>query len=405
MAGLELFFFYLLGASSSLSLAAINAAQVGLSLFFLWRLVRLRYRPGIPEAALVVFFGWNVVAALFSPYVPDALNGVLNYWSWTALLVGAGLPWAVRKHVKTYAVFLAVSAALTVPMSALTFFIGTDFHNQHLYTKLPMGATAAYGYFSHHLTYAGVMLAAACFLGARAVYGREGKKAGWWAASALAGLGLFFSLARTYYLAAVPSAAVLLWKKGKKWLIGGFLAAAVVGGMAMAFGPASFRQRIENTWNMNNPSNAERIYLWISGFHMWEAHPVAGWGPGIYEQVAGPYKAPYASRIHYPTFTGYLTRSHCHNLYLMIAIQTGAVGLVLFLAFVILAFRGMLKQADPVLKYGAMAAFTAFLFGGLFEFNGGDAEVATLVFFLVGLALNRSGGEDEDGDDDRPAAL
>ncbi len=394
MAGVELFFFYLLGASSSLSLAAINAAQVGLTLFFIWRLVRLKVKLGVPEMALVVFFGWNAVAALFSPFVSQALNGVLNYWSWTALLVGASLPWAAKRHLKTYSVFLAVSAALTVPMSALTFFIGTDFHNEHLYTKLPMGATAAYGYFSHHLTYGGVMIAAACFLAAWAIYGRTGKKAGWWIASGAAGLGLFFSLARTYYLAAVPSAAVLLWKKGKRWLIGGFLAAAVFGGMAFAFGPASFRQRIENTWNMNKPSNAERIYLWVSGFHMWETHPVVGWGPGIYEQVAGPYKAPYASRIHYPTFTGFLTKSHCHNLYLMIAIQAGAVGLVLFLAFVVLAFRGIRKQVDPVLRYGAMAAFTAFLFGGIFEFNGGDAEVATFVFFLVGLALNRNDGDD-----------
>ena len=77
----------------------------------------------------------------------------------------------------------------------------------------------------------------------------------------------------------------------------------------------------------------------------------------------------------------------------MVAIQSGAVGLALFLAFCAAAFVRMAKQSDPALKYGAMAAFTAFLIGGIFEFNGGDAEVATLVFFIVGLALRDGAGE------------
>jgi len=70
----------------------------------------------------------------------------------------------------------------------------------------------------------------------------------------------------------------------------------------------------------------------------------------------------------------------------MVALQTGIVGLFLFLAFLATAVRQAWRQPDPALKWGVLAALAAFLVGGLFEYNGGDVEVATLMFFLMGLA-------------------
>jgi O-antigen ligase len=395
MAGLELFFFYLLGAASCLSLAAVNAAQVALSLFFLYRLVRGRWKPAPPEWILVAFLAWNVVSALLSPLRADALDGVLDFWSWSALLVAAALPQKVREHASRFTLFLAVSAALTVPMSLCTFFLGTDFHMDALTKKVPVGTIPAYGYFSHHLTYAGVMALAALFVGGRALYG-SGTRRAWWGASSLSSVaGVLLSVSRAYTIALVPGAAVLLWKKGRRWMIAALCTAAAVGVLAVALGPAAVKKRAASLWDLQNASNAERIYLWVSGFHMWQERPVLGWGPGTYEKTAGPYKAPYAEKVHYPDHEGFKTTGHCHNTYLMVAIQSGAVGLALFLAFCVAALVRMAKHPDPAVRYGAMAAFTAFLVGGLFEFNGGDAEVATLAFFLVGLALRDGAGETE----------
>ena len=386
MAAVELFFFYLFGAAAPLSLAALNAGLVGLALFFLWRLFRGKYRPGPAEWLLIIFIAWNVVSAFSGPMPAKALHGVLNYWSWSALFIAAALPSAVRRHWRRFSAFLALSAALTLPISFCTFAIGTNFHRNRLFGHRPPGTVCSYGFFSHHLTYAGVMILVVSMTAALAVYGRRRK--GWWSLAAFVSLlNLLLSQARGYYLAAIPTAFVLVWKKGKRWLlviaVGGILASALV----FTAGPASFRTRIENTWNMQNAGNAERVYLWVSGFQMVMDRPIAGWGPGIYKDTAGPYKAPYANRIHYPTHIGFQTVSHAHNLFLMAAIQSGIIGLLLFLAFIVAAFRGMLRQENRALRFGAMAALTAFLAGGLFEFNGGDAEVAMLVFFLVGLAL------------------
>lgn len=390
MAAVELFFFYLFGAAAPLSLAALNAGLVGLALFFLWRLLKGKYRPGVSEWILLAFIAWNVVSALSGPMPLKALHGVMNYWSWSTLFVAAALPSTIRRQWRRFAAFLALSTALTLPISFCTFAIGTNFHRHRLFSHQPIGSICSFGFFSHHLTYAGSMILVVSVTTALALYG--GRRRVWWSTGAFVSfLNLLLSQARGYYVAAIPTAIVLLWKKGEKWVLTVGTAAIVASALLLAVGPASVRHRVQSTFDLSNASNAERIYLWISGFQMVMDRPIAGWGPGIYKETAGPYKAPYADRIHYPTHTGFQTVSHAHNLFLMVAIQSGVVGLLLFLAFIVAAFRGLLRQGNRALRIGTIAALTAFLFGGLFEFNGGDAEVATLIFFLVGLALRDAG--------------
>jgi O-antigen ligase len=388
LAAVELFFFYLLGAVFPLSLAAINGCQGALTLFFLGRLARGKVRLPLAGWLLVAFLAWNVVAALMSPYRSQALVGVLNYWSWSALFVGLSLPGAIREKTGRFADFLALGALAVLPWAAAEFLFGTDiFHGQALRQRVPPGTVNAFGFFSHHLTYAGSMSVALFFLLGMWLYGK--RDPGWakGAGAASAGIGLATSMARTYYLAALPAGAVLLWGKGRRRALGALAAAAVAAAAVLLAGPATVRHRITSIADMSNPSNAERIYLWRAALHMWADRPLAGWGPGIYEHAAESYKAPYASRIHYPGHEGFQTTSHCHNLYLMVAVQTGALGLLLFLAFCAAAVRRVWSHPDAAIRFGVLAAFAAFLAGGFFEFNGGDAEVATLMFFLLGLSL------------------
>jgi len=115
---------------------------------------------------------------------------------------------------------------------------------------------------------------------------------------------------------------------------------------------------------------------------------VAGWGPAVFEKAAEPYKRPYASEIHYPTHEGFQTKSHCHSLYLQILVESGAVGLLLFALFLLALLRDIRGGGAEVLQAAALGALLTFLAGGLFEYNGGDAEVSTLLFFLAGLAAS-----------------
>jgi O-antigen ligase len=304
--------------------------------------------------------------------------------------------------------FLAASMILTLPASLTEFFLGTDIiHRQALWQKVPVGTVNAYGYFSHHLTYAGSMSVGACLLAAVFLYRREGGSNQGNSRSLLLGpvrgfpwgrvllcagvagslVGVVMSMARSYAIGLAAAVPVLLWSRGRKRVLQAIAACVLLAVLLAAFGPASIRTRARSMWDINNPSSAERIYLWKAALHQWSERPLAGWGPGTYAKTAGPFKAPYAQFVHYPDRpVGFKTSGHCHNLYLMVALQTGILGLFLFLAFLAAVVRQAWRQPDPALKWGVLAALAAFLAGGLFEYNGGDVEVATLMFFLMGLA-------------------
>ncbi len=384
MAAIEIFFLALLGLASCASIAADNAGLGGLTLFFLPRLFTGRWRPPLPAVVLIAFFAWNAVSAFASPLRMEALPNVANYWSWSALLAASAIP-AFRRRIGLFAALMSVSAIASAVVAALEFLTGADWPGKLPFGTAPVGATPAEAFFSHHLTYGGVIAIAGCFLAGRAIYGDDKKamKTLLWVAAAACGLGLVASEARTYWVAAVPAAAVLLWGKGWKRvaMATGVLFIAAVS--LFVLGPAALRNRALSVFDLSNSSNAERVYLWISGLRMVEDRPLLGWGVGTYEAVSPPYKAPYAAFIHHPGAPpGFQTTCHAHNQYIMVAIHSGLIGLGIFAAF-----RVVWKNPDDGIKYGVAAAFTAFLLGGFFEYNGGDAEVATLMFVLLGLAM------------------
>jgi O-antigen ligase len=79
--------------------------------------------------------------------------------------------------------------------------------------------------------------------------------------------------------------------------------------------------------NDSNFSTIERLAHWVAGIRMFRAHPVLGVG-------AGNYSAAYP-RYQVPGWDESLT--HAHNYYINVAAETGALGLLAFLAVVVAA--------------------------------------------------------------------
>jgi len=82
-----------------------------------------------------------------------------------------------------------------------------------------------------------------------------------------------------------------------------------------------------------NPSNqdystAERLAHWIAGLHMFMDHPVLGVGIGNYPDAY--------SRYFITIFVNSL--GHAHNYYINIAAETGSIGLIAFLLFLLAIF-------------------------------------------------------------------
>jgi O-antigen ligase len=85
--------------------------------------------------------------------------------------------------------------------------------------------------------------------------------------------------------------------------------------------------------SLTNPSNqdystAERLAHWIAGLHMFMDHPVLGVGIGNYPDAYPNY------------FITIFTTSlgHAHNYYINIAAETGSIGLIAFLLFLLAVF-------------------------------------------------------------------
>ena len=93
-----------------------------------------------------------------------------------------------------------------------------------------------------------------------------------------------------------------------------------------------FDNLLEATYKMEDISTVERFYRWIAGFYMIKNKPVTGYGPSTFY-------SEYKSH----TVTSYKTyvsdnpeRSGIHNYYLMVAVEQGIPGFIIFMIMVIL---------------------------------------------------------------------
>lgn len=92
-----------------------------------------------------------------------------------------------------------------------------------------------------------------------------------------------------------------------------------------------FDNLVEATYKMEDISTVERFYRWVAGFYMVKERPLLGFGPATFYSEYKSY-----------TVTSYKTyvsdnpeKSGIHNYYLMIAVEQGIPGLIIFLCLAI----------------------------------------------------------------------
>jgi hypothetical protein len=134
-----------------------------------------------------------------------------------------------------------------------------------------------------------------------------------------------------------------------------------------------------------NPSNRGRIGLWKAGFKMFKDHPVFGVGDIDLAKLYIQYKHPYDKEI----------QGHMHNNFVHELVTLGLFG---FLAFCLIILKIILidikiyretKDKPFISSYalGALGGLCAFLVSGLTEYNFGDHEIITIIWFTLGLNI------------------
>jgi len=93
----------------------------------------------------------------------------------------------------------------------------------------------------------------------------------------------------------------------------------------------NFDDLVSATYNMEDISTVERFYRWVAGYYMVQERPWAGFGPASFYSVYHSYVDRH--------FTTYVSdnpeHSGMHNYYLMVAVEQGMIGLVIFLVLLV----------------------------------------------------------------------
>ena len=165
---------------------------------------------------------------------------------------------------------------------------------------------------------------------------------------------------------------------------------AVLAVLAVVVAPASFRARMLSSFNPEHRTNVQRVIMWKTGWRMLQDHPLTGVGDLDLKAIYSDYHRGEDVEI----------KGHLHSNLAMFAAIWGWPGLLLALLFLVSlpwqlarrwrALRRLGERAPPLAAawtLAALAVWLGFMVGGLFEWNFGDAEIALLLWTLMGLGL------------------
>jgi O-antigen ligase len=241
------------------------------------------------------------------------------------------------------------------------------------------------GAMSHYMTYSGLLMLVICAAAARLIFGRHGRT---WPALVMPALvvALALTLGRSAWIGASVAIALLLALKDLRLTILLPLFVAVL----FALAPGTVTKRVMSIFDVQEPTNQDRLAMIEMGARMVNDHPLTGVGPNMIPRVYAQYRPDYAINPINP---------HLHNVPLQIAAERGLPALAVWLWFVasliVAQFRLYRTQRDNVPAAAALAAVFAMLGAGLFEYNFGDSEFLMLFLVLVTLPFAAARGDDE----------
>lgn len=335
-------------------------------------------------AALCAGIAWSI-----APF-PDALGAVGKYRELALFGITMSLFADARWRRRLLWVFFAAALALLAASYAIL--LGLFHHADARGFSTPQNAVLL----KNHITHGFLMSLLAG--GAIVVALRT---TGWrrWAmalVSALAAANVWFAVqGRTGY---VVMAVLLLWLAYARWSLRG-LAAATLGlvlllAAAWQWAPV-FQARVgqavaeaEDYRAQHIPGETSigiRLHFWKRSLDSLARRPVLGAGTGAWGETF------YKATVDDPPFLHDRAHEHPHNEYLMLAVQLGPLGLLLFIALLVTAFRRArrLPQLEAELARGLVLAFaTGSLFGSfLWDMTEGHIW-AVLGGALFGASVN-----------------
>jgi O-antigen ligase len=239
------------------------------------------------------------------------------------------------------------------------------------------------GAMSHYMTYSGLLMLVICAAAARLIFGSRGRT---WPALVMPALvvALALTLGRSAWIGASVAVALLLALKDFR------LTALLPVFVALLFviAPGAVTNRVKSIFDVQDPTNQDRLAMVEIGARIIKDHPLAGVGPNMIPRVYAQYRPDYAVNAVNP---------HLHNVPLQIAAERGLPALAVWIWFIasltVAQFRLFRTQANKVPAAAGLAAVAGMLAAGLFEYNFGDSEFLMLFLVLVTLPFAAARGD------------
>jgi hypothetical protein len=241
------------------------------------------------------------------------------------------------------------------------------------------------GTLGHYMTYSGLLMLVIGVATARVLFGKGERT---WAALVLPALAVAVALTetRSAWVGVCATVALLMILKDFRLLA----VLPIIAAVFFAVAPSMVTKRFLSIFDLKDATSRDRVAMLHIGERMVEAHPITGVGPNMVERLYGDYRAtslppdlvndPAVKKIN----------PHLHDVPVQIAAERGLPALGLWLWFVVALvvdlMRRFLTGGDGrFLAAAALAAVTAMLTAGLFEYNFGDSEFLMLLLVLVTL--------------------
>jgi O-antigen ligase len=352
-------------ASLQVSIALAGILLAGMLVAWAATLVRDRVRPSAPRfiVPLIVYAGVTLLASALS------VDPITSFIDSKQLLLFAVVP-AVYDLARGRRAATVIDVIVTVGAASAAF--GIVQYGMLHYDSLrlrPQGAL------THYMTYSGVIMLVICAAMARLVFGSRDRV---WPALVMPALvvALALTLSRNAWVGACAAIGLLLVLKDLR------LSAVlpVIVAVLFAIAPDGITSRMMSMFDVQDPSNQDRLAMIEVGARIVATDPLTGVGPNMVPRVYETYRPDYAINP---------TNPHLHNVPLQIAAERGLPALAIWVWFVVALvaalFQVFRQGRDRVLAATGLAAVAAMLAAGLFEYNFGDSEF--LMLFLVVITL------------------
>jgi O-antigen ligase len=231
------------------------------------------------------------------------------------------------------------------------------------------------GALGHYMTYSGLLMLVACAATARVLFRRQDRT---WAGLVMPALivALALTFTRSAWVGTCVAVAFLLALKDFRLVAILPILAALTFGLA----PARITDRMYSMFDLQDPTNRDRVAMLGAGVAMVQDHPLTGVGPDMVKTVYPDYRRAEAVEEVNP---------HLHNVPMHIAAERGLPALAIWIWFIAAVFRDLFRKlrtsAYPSLAAGGLAAVVAMLAAGMFEYNFGDSEFLMLFLVLISL--------------------